>query len=229
MYEIVEKKSLNPTVTKMVISAPLVARKAAAGQFIILRTDPDGEELVYSCLILDSDFCRRAGIDPSNVQFAPHFSGERVGELFAAIRTVYEDTADICRTARLQVLALELLILLQTHHALPLCNKVREGSNQTVKEALRYIRTHFEEKLSLSDVAKGIYVNKYVLSRRFKEATGQTVVEYVNTYRCRCAARLLEEGQTVACAARNCGFSNLSYFAKIFRASMGCPPKKWKK
>ena len=45
MYEIIEKKSLNPFVTKLVISAPLVARKAEAGQFIILRTDPDGERI----------------------------------------------------------------------------------------------------------------------------------------------------------------------------------------
>ena len=35
MYKIVRKESLNPTVTKMVIEAPMVAKKAKAGQFII--------------------------------------------------------------------------------------------------------------------------------------------------------------------------------------------------
>ncbi len=45
MYRIVTKKSLNPTVTMMEIEAPLVARKAEAGQFIILRTDEDGERI----------------------------------------------------------------------------------------------------------------------------------------------------------------------------------------
>ena len=45
MYKIVKKKSLNPTVTMMYIDAPLVARKAQAGQFIILRVDEDGERI----------------------------------------------------------------------------------------------------------------------------------------------------------------------------------------
>ena len=45
MYKILEKEALNPTVTKMVIEAPLVAKKAKAGQFIILRVDEEGERI----------------------------------------------------------------------------------------------------------------------------------------------------------------------------------------
>lgn len=45
MYKIVSKKSLNPTVTQMEIESPLVANKAKAGQFIILRVDEDGERI----------------------------------------------------------------------------------------------------------------------------------------------------------------------------------------
>jgi len=45
MFKILKKQPLNPTVTKMVIEAPLVARKAKAGQFIILRASEDGERI----------------------------------------------------------------------------------------------------------------------------------------------------------------------------------------
>ena len=45
MYQILHKKSLNPTVTLMDIEAPFVARKAQPGQFIILRVDEDGERI----------------------------------------------------------------------------------------------------------------------------------------------------------------------------------------
>ena len=45
MYKIVSKRQLNPTVTMMDIYAPLVAKKAQAGQFIILRVDDDGERI----------------------------------------------------------------------------------------------------------------------------------------------------------------------------------------
>ncbi|MBQ0065836.1 MAG: sulfide/dihydroorotate dehydrogenase-like FAD/NAD-binding protein [Firmicutes bacterium] len=45
MYKILEKVELNPTVTKMVIEAPFVAKRAKAGQFIILRVSEDGERI----------------------------------------------------------------------------------------------------------------------------------------------------------------------------------------
>nr|WP_300407853.1 sulfide/dihydroorotate dehydrogenase-like FAD/NAD-binding protein [uncultured Ruminococcus sp.] len=45
MYKIVSKQVLNPTVTKMEIEAPLIAKKAQPGQFIILRTDENGERI----------------------------------------------------------------------------------------------------------------------------------------------------------------------------------------
>ena len=45
MYRIVSKKSLNPTVTQMEIDAPFVAKKARAGQFVIVRVDEDGERI----------------------------------------------------------------------------------------------------------------------------------------------------------------------------------------
>lgn len=57
MYEILEKRSLNPTVTLMRIHAPAVARKAEPGQFIILRTDAEGERIPLTV----ADFDRTAG------------------------------------------------------------------------------------------------------------------------------------------------------------------------
>ena len=59
MYKIVYKRALNPYVTLMDIEAPLVARKAEAGQFIILRTDDEGERIpltVAATIALSEDF-----------------------------------------------------------------------------------------------------------------------------------------------------------------------------
>ena len=57
MYKILEKRELNPTVALMVIEAPAVARKAEPGQFIILRTDEDGERIPLTI----ADFDREKG------------------------------------------------------------------------------------------------------------------------------------------------------------------------
>lgn len=53
MYEILKKEILNPTVTRMVIDAPNVAKRAKAGQFIILRVDENGERIPLT--IADAD------------------------------------------------------------------------------------------------------------------------------------------------------------------------------
>ena len=57
MYKIVGKKSFNSTVTMMSVEAPLVANKAKAGQFIILRTDEGGERIPLTI----ADYDRTAG------------------------------------------------------------------------------------------------------------------------------------------------------------------------
>ena len=57
MYKIVKKQPLNPTVTRMVIEAPLIARKAEPGQFIILRVDEAGERIPLTV----ADYDREAG------------------------------------------------------------------------------------------------------------------------------------------------------------------------
>ncbi len=55
MYRIVHKRALNPTVVMMDIEAPLVARKAQAGQFIILRVDEDGERIPLTVAGVNAD------------------------------------------------------------------------------------------------------------------------------------------------------------------------------
>lgn len=57
MFEIVRRKELNPTVTLIEVSAPLVAKKAEPGQFIILRTDAEGERIPLTV----ADFDREKG------------------------------------------------------------------------------------------------------------------------------------------------------------------------
>ena len=55
MFEILEKRSLNPTVTLMKIYAPRVAAKGEPGQFIILRTDENGERIPLTIADFDRD------------------------------------------------------------------------------------------------------------------------------------------------------------------------------
>ena len=57
MYKITHKRVLNPTVIEMKLEAPLIAKRAEPGQFVILRVDKDGERIPLTI----ADFDREAG------------------------------------------------------------------------------------------------------------------------------------------------------------------------
>ena len=57
MFQIVEKRSLNPSMTLMVVKAPYIAKKAKAGQFIILRVNEKGERIPLTI----ADYDREVG------------------------------------------------------------------------------------------------------------------------------------------------------------------------
>ncbi len=80
MYKIIKKAELNPTVTRMDIEAPLVARKAEPGQFIILRTDEEGERIPLT--IADTD--KTAGTVTIIFQKEGEYIQDFVGPLGAA-------------------------------------------------------------------------------------------------------------------------------------------------
>ena len=77
-------------------------------------------------------------------------------------------------------------------------------------------------------MARAMGMSKFYLCREFKRATGQTVIEYVNSYRIQKAAQLISGGYTVSEAARACGFENMSFFTKTFKKYLGCLPSSYR-
>ena len=127
-------------------------------------------------------------------------------------------------------LTLKLLILLcERHISVYDIGKQNKNAHRLVTETITHIRTNYQQKLSLEGIAKNVFTNKYTLSRIFKEMTGQTVIEYVNAFRCRQAAMLIRDGALISESARLCGFSNMSFFTKTFKQYVGYLPSEYKK
>ena len=185
--------------------------------------------LLYTCLIINADFCKQIGIDVHEVLFQPHVKDEDLLLLLMALREAYEQTEHPFRTVRVHALLLQFLCLLSENYGkkddFP---TIRAHRFARVKQALAYIRTNYTKKISLEELAKATYTDKYTLCRDFKKAVGKTVIGYINEYRCRAAAEKIAAGQTVAESARACGFENLSYFTKTFKAVMGNLPSECK-
>lgn len=84
------------------------------------------------------------------------------------------------------------------------------------------------QPLSISTIASALGVSTSHMSRMFKRVTGQTFESYLMTKRVELAKRLLLDPlHNVSQVARRCGFSDASYFARVFRRIVGCSPTSY--
>lgn len=180
------------------------------------------EKITYACLIIDSAFCIEADINHTSLIFEECFKSKKIKALFQKLKNTYSNTEDVCRTAKLRRIVLSILIELREKHTIGINHTPQNrDSYGAIKNAIKYIRENYEKKLTLDIISKSVFIDKYTLSRNFKSVTGQTVVEYINTFRCRKAAELIRSGTTVSEAAVLCGYNNMSFFSKTFKQYMG--------
>lgn len=127
------------------------------------------------------------------------------------------------------VLLLEVLLLLgewtQSHRS------AQQGAYRLkpqVAQVIDYVNENLEQELSLSLLAKKLYINKNYLCRIFKEETGNTLNNYIRLKRVARAKTLLSEGFSVAEVCVRAGFGDYSSFIRTFREITGYPPGKYR-
>lgn len=104
----------------------------------------------------------------------------------------------------------------------------RLPDNSRMRDVIRYVEEHFREPLTTASVSKEFGYEKAYFCRRFKEATGLTLTNYVRILRLENARRLLKEpGMTVASVAAANGFPDQNYFSRCFKAHYGKTPTKY--
>ena len=183
--------------------------------------------MCYSALILNSDFLYQMGINYISLSFSPTVRRPRIFELFNQLKQIYLSETTDFKTAKQNALLLEMLILLcEGFSSEKKSTPSKRQSFEMVKLTIEYIRQNFNKKISLDELARTAYIDKYSLSREFKKITGQTVVEYINRYRCQRAAECISNGCRVSEAAEMCGFNNLSFFTKTFKKYIGTLPSQ---
>ena len=93
---------------------------------------------------------------------------------------------------------------------------------------MSYIQTHYDEPLSLGDIASYIGMSEQHLIRTFRKESGVTPIEYLKRYRIRQAKQLLAAGSlSITKVAMAVGFSDSSYFARVFRREVGMSPSAY--
>jgi len=104
------------------------------------------------------------------------------------------------------------------------------GQPPWMKESLRHIDDHLQDRLSLSALAGRASVDPAHYSRVFKRLTGMNVTEYVTAKRIvRAKELLLETDATIREIADRCGFESLPHFHRMFKKIAGETPAQYKK
>ena len=93
-----------------------------------------------------------------------------------------------------------------------------------------YIDLHFSEKLTLDSLAEAFYINKYYLTRVFREQFGITVNSYILQVRITRAKQLLRFSDlSIEKISQECGMNDANYFARMFKKIEGISPGEYRK
>lgn len=114
-----------------------------------------------------------------------------------------------------------------------LINEIRQTrySNSTVlvNRAINFIQYHYDERISLDDVAEKLHLSKHYLCSVFKKATGENMSLYINKLRIEKAKSLLLEQNGMAKEIfEEVGYSNQQYFSKVFKRITGMTVMEYK-
>lgn len=101
---------------------------------------------------------------------------------------------------------------------------------KAINEALDFMNEHYEEKIYLSDVCRLMLMSPTYFSNVFKQITGKTFTEQLNSIRIQKAKDLLmDHSKTVGRIASEVGFTDSAYFDRVFKKEVGVSPGKFRK
>ena len=101
------------------------------------------------------------------------------------------------------------------------------SSRKSLQSLQSYLQQHFREKISLDTLSEQFFINKYYLTRLFKEQFGKTISEYILELRINQAKTDLRfTNQPIEQIAHNCGFFDIAYFSRKFKKAEGISDRK---
>lgn len=114
---------------------------------------------------------------------------------------------------------------------------ISEGQKPISKSALlyvlrsiEYIHDHYQEKLTLTDLAQCAYMSNEYYTRVFMKYMGCRPFVYINNYRInQSVSLLLDTDMSIIDIAMNCGFTTVSYYNLRFREIMDCTPTEYRR
>lgn len=117
-----------------------------------------------------------------------------------------------------------LVLLMKRYGGLRWNERGGNGEHSAVRKAREYIDGHFDQGVTLTDVAEHVHFSRYYLLRAFRQATGMPPHQYLDSVRVRHAQKLLGRGEPLADVALQSGFGSQSHFTQRFKQIIGVTP-----
>ncbi|OZQ72133.1 response regulator transcription factor [Paenibacillus odorifer] len=178
------------------------------------------------------DICKSKQINPAETKkfivnclhYLPLCDAHLIVEDPKPLKNYIENIASSKRTT--DVLSImELVFQLFSHQK----QQIVTTHNRDVKQAIDYINTHYQKKLTLSLIAKHVNLSENYLSRIFKEEVGQSIIHYINTVKMEKAADLILKGNPyIKEISTQIGIHDQFYFTRLFKKHFGVNPSEYK-
>jgi len=106
-------------------------------------------------------------------------------------------------------------------------NIEKTAETNVMSQLLQYLYEHYQEDITIEHLSQRFFLSPYYLCRKFKQATGNTIIQYLNITRILNAQRMmLETGKNFTEISRDTGFSNLTHFNRVFKSVTGMSPSE---
>lgn len=192
---------------------------------IVFFREDDVWESVKQLLPQQTDF-----FSEMRIFQVPEAHREQIAALL--LRMVKEEKIGDKRSSlMLQTLLQELFLLCSRECRFPQDMPVHiHTTDQQIVQAAQFISSHYPESIAMADIAKAAGYSPNYLSRKFREAAGIGVHEYLVFIRLQHAAlELITTNDSITEIALRCGFSDSNYFKDAFKKRYGVTPRAYRK
>lgn len=170
--------------------------------------------------------------------YVMHTSGELRQKLFKICSSM-EAEKSVCRQGRYFMLKAYLMQLIlyvvreQTDSVPTTGSYAFESANKkyVVEQILNYFEDHYDEKISLDQIAENMYLSPFYISKIFKSETGDTPIRHLINIRLEKAKELLSAGcvGSIQEVAATVGYDDAYHFSKLFKKRFGITPTQARK
>lgn len=224
------------------VNGEIITIEAGNGIFVNSRQfhfgfSPDYTECVFLCVL----------IHPLLLSASPYIEQEYVIPILKDVtlpyltlhgdieseRRILNMIADIFSCGQLEQVIIVYRIWNELYKNRPHSNRQpfrTKTSINNLKNMITFIQHNYKNKLRLADIAKAGFVGKTECCNIFRSYTGLTPIAFLNDFRLRKSAELLEQtDMTVSEICYEVGFSGASYYIESFGKTFRCSPKEYKK